>query len=73
MVMVMMMLDPKLEICVIKKLETGWSLSLYQQNVIKKDIRSIVSALFFLGNYYRYKDDDQKIYGILTAMSFKEK
>eukprot|EP00957_Ditylum_brightwellii_P026773 2025441-Ditylum_brightwellii.AAC.1 len=38
----------KWEIDIIKKLTTGWSLSLYSQNVTKEDIRSTASNSFFL-------------------------
>eukprot|EP00957_Ditylum_brightwellii_P096843 7374972-Ditylum_brightwellii.AAC.1 len=52
---------------------TGWSLSLFSQNVTKEDMRSITANLFFLSNYYKYKDDDQKVYGALSAMPFMDK
>eukprot|EP00957_Ditylum_brightwellii_P122749 9360610-Ditylum_brightwellii.AAC.1 len=38
----------KWEIDIIKKLMTGWSLSLYSQKVTKEDMRSIASNLFLV-------------------------
>eukprot|EP00957_Ditylum_brightwellii_P115321 8793644-Ditylum_brightwellii.AAC.1 len=80
-VMMMMMVDPKVvkkmmkswEIGVIKKLETGWSLPLHPQNLTKEELRSIASDLFFLGNHYKYKNDDQKVHGAMTAIPFMDK
>eukprot|EP00957_Ditylum_brightwellii_P093622 7129444-Ditylum_brightwellii.AAC.1 len=63
----------KWEIDIMKKFMTGWSLSLYSQNVPKKDTRSIASNLFFLGNHYKYKNDDQKMHGSMSAMPFMDK
>eukprot|EP00957_Ditylum_brightwellii_P206089 15346775-Ditylum_brightwellii.AAC.1 len=42
------------------------------KDVTKEDIRGLASNLFFLGNQYKYKDD-QKIHGAMTAMPFKDK
>eukprot|EP00957_Ditylum_brightwellii_P119832 9143517-Ditylum_brightwellii.AAC.1 len=61
------------EIDIIKKLMTGWSLLLYSQDETKEDLRGIASNLFFLGNHYKYENDDQKMHGALTAMPFMDK
>eukprot|EP00957_Ditylum_brightwellii_P100297 7643456-Ditylum_brightwellii.AAC.1 len=42
------------------------------EDVTKEDIRGLASDLFFLGNHYNYQDN-QKLHGKYTAISFKDK